>query len=147
MIIDREILDCYERYLIRNMSVKKEFVEYLDQYFEFIGCLDMEPFCRHASDESIMNVSNDSDDSDCDSLDSIGLLGFDYLKPHKLHEEFYPRYQTIVNGLTKEQIDTTMEKVRVILEEESNSSPQKLTKRMTKLFEMDVDFKDILFTI
>jgi hypothetical protein len=152
--IQRNFLDSYERYLIRNIHKmdegqgKNKFREILNEYFTFIGCLGMHPYCEDATDNEILHPLDADDDSDADSVDSIARLGFeDDTESRTLYEEYYPKYKTIVKGLTNSQKNKIIRQVQDVLKRNSTKNTQELNKKITKLFGMEENFRDILLSL
>lgn len=151
--IQRNFLDSYEKYLIRNIhnmeesQRKNKFREILNEYFMFIGCLGMHPYCEDAVDSEILHPI-DADDSDTESVDSITRLGVEgENETRELYEEYYPKYKAIVKSLTNSQKNKIIRQVQDILKRNSTKNNQELNKKITKLFSMEETFREILLTL
>lgn len=166
--IQRNFLDAYERYLLRNIKNARQaqdkalFKEMLERYFAFIGCFDLDPYCRYANDEEIINPVSRSDEDDdgyddCDDEDAASRNGLETdsimriaMRPSpesSLSEEFYPFYKTVLKSLTRTFVNRTIRSVQDMLKRNSARSVMDLNKKITKLFHMDETFRDLLLSI
>jgi hypothetical protein len=171
LCIQRNFLDSYERYLLRNINKlhegqqKTEFKEMLEQYYMFIGCFKLDPFCKDADDDQILRpVSSSEDDEDGD--DDDGVFASDkesdddddddnYSRSSSrgrspttsLQWEYYPFYKRVIKSLSKAYINKMIRSVQDMLKRNSAKNVTELNRKITGLFHMDETFRDILLSI
>lgn len=156
--IQKNFLDSYERYLLRNLDSmsqgrdRAKFKEMLELYYEFIGCFDMEPFCKEANDDEIIRPmscdEDEEDDNDSDTSSISSLRHRSYHEPtYEIQETYYPIYKKVVNLLTKGMKSKMIRIVQDAIKRNSAKNEKTLNKKITSLFDMDETFKDILLSI
>lgn len=154
-VIQRNFLNSYERYLIRNIKRCREghdrnmFKEMLEKYFAFIGCFNLEPFCKTAFDDEILNPSslyscscNESEDGDEDASDDESTEF-----TTAIQDEFYPLYKKSVQGLRKQHVNKMIKSVQDMIKRNTLKNTTQLNKKVTTLFQMDETFRDLLMEI
>lgn len=156
--IQKNFLDAYERYLLRNIHNMRQsqeraiFREMLEQYYAFICCFDMDPYCKDATDDEILrpvsHSENDESQSCCsdDSIDSIMRIGFRN-ECTKINEEYYPLFKKVQNNLTKTYINKMVKAVQDIIKRNSTTNLNELDKKITGLFHMEETFRDLLLSL
>jgi hypothetical protein len=154
--IQRNFLDAYERYLLRNIKNSRQaqdraaVVESLERYFAFIGCFDLDPYCQSANDDEIMkpiSCSDDIEEDDNASYDDCDLLGLVAPPKYTLQDEFHPLYKKVLKSLTKAQINKMIRNVQDMIKRNSARNISELNKKITRLFHMDETFRDVLLSI
>lgn len=124
-------LNDYEKYLvIRNKRAdiplvnRIECLELLEKYYRFIGAFDIEPYIRGVNDGSILGNDDVS---------------------FKLEEEFYGLYQKTQDKTSKSDVNRIKKNVLDILKKNTSKSVDFLNKKVTEMFNMDEEFKKLMF--
>ena len=119
--IQRNFLDSYERYLIRNitsMSIgqkRKLYVEMLEHYYGFIGCFGLAPYFVDSVDEDVI-----------------------------VSERYYPIYTNIVSKLNKPKVNTTIKNMQEMINRNSLKHVIVLNRKITDMFQMHDEFRNML---
>lgn len=161
--IQKNYFDKYERYLLRNIHnlhqgiSRTTFREMLEQYYSFISCFDLDPYCKDATDDEIMRPVSSDDDRDSDSdddSDSASDTTDDFIRRERAYqrsqvrgisEEFYPIFKKISKDLSKTYRNGMVHKVQDVIKRNSLKNIIALDRKITKLFHMDETFRDYLF--
>lgn len=120
----------YEKYLlskIHNNGVCQEtmkFIEYLEEYYKFLGCFDVQPYCKDRDNTTILQ--REVEDS------------------FSLSEIYYKKYKGIYESLSKAEKKDTKKEVLDIIKNNSKRNIDELNKRVIDLFNMDQEFKDTI---
>jgi hypothetical protein len=135
-IIQENVLDCYECYLIRNnenptthFTKRAECYKCLEEYYQFLGCFDITPY-----------VSKDNDDnkiiytSDDERYWKTG--GFE------LKDRYVGMYQRIKNKLTRKEMDLKKKDIKILLKDSQKNNIEELNKEVLKLICSDDDFRN-----
>jgi hypothetical protein len=129
--------DAYECFLIRKASKgppglsAQHCRELLDEYFKFIGCFDVNPFCKDKSDDAIL--------ARCDSQSETEVAPSP--NSFSLSDEYGARYVRIRDNTTKSDINFVKKRVMDIIKKNSQRNITELNKRIFGLFKMDEGFK------
>jgi hypothetical protein len=159
-VIQRNYLNSYERYLIRNIMntahsyTKNLFSEMLISYFKFIACFEIEPYCKDVCDDMIMHpIQDDSDDEDNEDEENTNNDDDIYTsfvsnknERYDLQEEFYPKYKKIVQNIPKQYTNRIIRSVQEMIKRNSMHNISDLNKKVTSLFHMDETFRDLLLS-
>lgn len=156
-VIKEFFLDEYERYLLRNMkntnNLRKRalFKEMLENYYKFIGCFKLDPYCRERSDNVILAIDVDeNEDDDDDNDDTNSCLSSDSVKSvritYTIEEEFYPFYKDICNELKAGDISKMKKRVGDIIKRNAKKNMAKLNTLVTDTFHMDDGFRKMMMS-
>lgn len=122
-------LDSYECFLLRKIKSnlysafdKQKARELVIEYFKFLACFELDPFCLNANDGEILH-----DDQFKDSYD--------------MNEEFYPLYKEAMDTLSKSEINKIKRSILDIVKRNSNKNVSELNKILISLLHMDSEFK------
>lgn len=155
-VIQRNFLNSYERYLLRQVTIckigqeKAKFREMIEAYFAFIACFDIEPFCKDTDDESILrpvSSNDDESDDDCDDNEEDIRLPTYEQASYTISDEYYPVFRRIAKGLKKMFVNKTIKSVQDTIKRNSIKNVIDLNKKITKIFHMDETFRDMLLSI
>lgn len=165
LCIQRNYLDMYEKHLIRVINdtrdarARAQYREMLELYFKFIGCFDVEPYCKDADDDQILRPSSsseeeesmdyDSEDEDEDSTGSESTYFTNFQSRHReptttLQETYYPMYKQAVKTLTKAFVNKMIRTVQDVIKRNSAKNVDMLNERIAKLIHMDSVFRNIM---
>lgn len=132
----------YECYLLRKIfghagtPSPSKCRELLDEYFKFIGCLDVEPHFKGKNDFEILY--NDDDDRHHE------VVAPSEYEKWRISEEMGRRYNSIRDNITKSEINGAKKEIMDIIKKNSMRNMDELNKRVAELFQMDEDFKEII---
>ncbi len=132
-IIKDFFLDHYEKYLLKKIHVtetnerqKQAYKEYLEEYYNFIGCFEIKPYIQ--------------DKDDCDILgDEDGDFGC-----YSIEEKWMPKYKHIVDNMKRYEINKTKKAVDNILKNNTKKNIRNLNKEIIDLVTSDEEFKATL---
>lgn len=123
--------DMYECYLLRKIygsgdwRHKQHCNELLEEYFQFIGCFNLPPFCKDKEDVEILK-------------DGVGGKGsFD------ISERYYAKYIKVRDALTNSTINSIKKNVADIIKKNSKRNAKQLNDTIMGLFKMDEVFKEM----
>jgi hypothetical protein len=120
--------DSYERFLFKKLHQntnpfnKQRLKELLVEYYNFIGCFDVEPFIKDKNDNELLgNMTSESAFSICD--------------------EYYPLYLKTRDNIKKSEINNVKKSVLDIIRKNSDRNVSELNKRIFDMFNIDESFK------
>jgi hypothetical protein len=126
-------LDSYECFLMRKIKKHQTSVfdiqkskELLIQYYKFIGCFEIDPYCKDHYDHEILKLEEDV--SNDEFRDEYSL-------------EFYAYYRKATDKLTRSEITKMKKDVIDIVKRNTTQNIQELNKKVMSLIQMDEEFK------
>jgi hypothetical protein len=142
--IQCNLLNSYECYLLRNIHGMRQgqnrtlSIEVLETYFSFIGCFELDPFCKSASDDQILSPSSISDEEE--TVVSVE-------ETYDLSEEFYPIYKRVANQLARTYKNKTIKNIQNAIKSNTAKKESIINKRIANLVKMDTNFQDIMMRL
>lgn len=132
-VIQDALFDSYEFYLIRKMNndacfrTRQEMKELLEEYYKFIGCFDVNPKSKDKSDGYILQ---DQDNED-----------------FEVSEKCWQTYNRVRDNLKKVEINSLKKEVLDIIKRNSSKNIDEMNKKIVELFQMDENFKNIIYKL
>jgi uncharacterized protein YPO0396 len=104
--------------------------------YRFIGVFDIEPFIKGKCNNKIMYNMDDP----------IHSLNHDFydVEEFSLEDEFYPIYLNTRDNITKSEINEIKKTVLDVLKNNSSRNIDQLNKKVTELFNMEEEFKQVI---
>ena len=132
-------LDSYECFLMRKIKKHQISVfdvqkskELLIEYYKFIACFEIDPFCKDHYDSEILG--HDDSEGKQDS-------GLETEYTYTYNEEFYPYYIKALDKLTQSQSMKIKKEVVDIVKRNTTQNINELNKKVLSLIQMDEEFK------
>lgn len=136
-------LDSYEVYLIRryknndiSLIQREQSLEFLKKYYQFIGVFDIEPFIKGKSNNKVMYNMDDPIHSKNHNFYDVDEFS--------IEDEFYPVYQKTRDNITKSEMNEIKKNVLDVLKNNSSRNIDQLNKKVTELFNMEEQFKQVI---
>ena len=138
-------LETYEIYLMRKLTRGGSsigdinvYTKCLEEYYHFIGCFDIDPYCKGKYDNQIIFNSEDA-------LFEIGPEDSGEEDGYLIATRFTKMYNDIHGNITNTQRKSKQNEIQDILKSNSKSNLDELDKDIIDLVNIDAGFKENLF--
>jgi len=137
-------LEAYEIYLMRNLcksgidiSKVNRFTKCLEDYYHFLSCFEIKPYCKGKYDNQILyNKEDERFDQEPDELDRDGYI---------ISERFSKMYNDIYGAITNTERKSKQKELLDIIKSNSKNNLEELDKNIIDLVKVDADFKEGIF--
>lgn len=131
--------NAYEIYLLRRIETvdmslaTQRCIELLEEYYKFIGCFEIYPYCKDKHKNEIMYNQGDP--------------MFDvYTNDYALSDRFFKKYKQVTEKTSQSDVNAIKRRFIKILRCNTKKNIDKLNKSILELFHMDEGFKMCLQT-
>lgn len=121
-------LDAYECFLMRKIKKLcnscfdiQRSKELLEEYYKFISCFEIEPFCKDHDDEDVLNDAMHKD-------------------KYTYSDQFYPLYQKTLDNLCKSEMNKIKKDVYEIVKRNTIQNIDELNRRVMGIIQVDEEF-------
>jgi hypothetical protein len=140
--IQDNLWNAYECYLIRKIQKcscagkamqQQDYLNYLKDYYEFLGCIEVDPFVKDATDN---NIAYNSDHDEY----------FNGTNKEQA-EHFYNTFRSVKNGLTMRRRDVVKHELVDLIKRNTRKNVNDLNKVVVSMINVDAEFKRDMLSI
>lgn len=135
--------NAYECYLIRKIrrpdihfDVRKDLREHIKEYYNFLACLDVDPYVKDHNDNQILY--NPEDDQYYEEVE------YGDEEHHSIADDYLALYKKTKDNLLVKQREKTRNELLDLIKRNSKKNVSELNKIIVSLINVDTEFKETL---